>query len=210
MGFDTLVKSYHREEANMELYLARHGETDYNAEYRYQGNGQYSTLTPTGIKQAKALGKTLEHINFDAVYVSPLKRATDTVELVFGSKYQPILDPRLVEIGLGAMEGMLWDDATKIYPEAATKLFTDTENYTPPPEGEALPDMINRISSFMDDVAKTGHKKVFVLAHGYVMRVFYACTVDKSLETILKSRSYNNCEIARYTYNHNKWGIESC
>ena len=190
----------------MELYVARHGETESNAEHRVQGSGLDSPLTPAGIAQAVALGKSLEGISFDAVYSSPIKRATDTVEIAFGGKYKPILDPRLVEIGLGAMEGMIWEDAIEIYPEAGIRLFTDPLNYIPPPKGEALQDMINRISAFLDDIGKTGYKRVFVLAHGYVLRVFEACALDKSPATIGKSaRSYKNCEMVRYQYKHGKW-----
>jgi len=192
---------------NMELYIARHGETEFNVERRSQGSGKDSPLTPNGIEQAKALGKSLTGITFDAVYSSPLKRASDTVEIAFDGKHKPILDPRLVEIGLGKIEGMLWDDAMEIYPEAS-KLFTDPPNYIPPPNGEPLYEMIGRISAFLDDVAKTGYKKVFVLTHGYALRVFHACTTGKTLEALGKARrSYNNCEVVRYQYEHNKWDM---
>ena len=191
----------------MELYIARHGETEFNIEGRTQGNGMDSPLTPKGVEQAKALGKFLESLNFDAVYSSPLKRATDTVEIAFGGRYKPILDPRIVEIGLGAMEGMLWEDSVEIYPEAAIKLFSDPLNYIPPPRGETLQDMIVRVSTFLDDISKTGHQRVFVLSHGYTLRVFQACTMDKSLAAIGKAHTYRNCEVAHYQFDGGQWGL---
>ena len=190
----------------MELYIARHGETEFNAEGRIQGSGMDSPLTPKGIEQAKTLGKSLEGLTFDAVYSSPLKRATDTVEIAFAGRYKPILDSRIVEIGMGAMEGMLWEDASEIFPNAWSRL-TDPANYTPPPKGETLQDMIARISAFLDDVSKTGHRRVFVLAHGYTLRVLQACTVDKSLAAIKQAHSYGNCEVARYRFEGGKWGL---
>ncbi|MCL2378169.1 MAG: histidine phosphatase family protein [Defluviitaleaceae bacterium] len=186
----------------MELYIARHGETQFNIQRKYQGSGQDSPLTQEGIAQAKSLGNMLEGIHFDAVYSSPLKRAKDTVEIAFGDRYKPILDPRLVEIGLGAMEGMNWEEAAELYPTAR---LSDPMNYVPPTNGETLLDMINRVSSFLDDVAKAGHERVFVLAHGYTLRVFQACTMDKSLEALGKTQYYGNCELARYRYIQNKW-----
>ena len=190
----------------MELYIARHGETEFNAEGRIQGSGMDSPLTPKGIAQARALGKSLEGITFDAVYSSPLKRATDTVELAFGGRYKPILDARIVEIGLGVTEGMLWYDAAEFYPESANRL-SDPVNYVPPPKGEALTDMIVRLSAFLDDVSKTGYKRVFVLCHGYTSRVLQACTMDKSLEAIGKSHAYRNCKVAHYQFKHDKWEL---
>jgi len=188
----------------MELYIARHGETEYNAAHRIQGNGIDSPLTGNGIAQAITLGKSLEGIAFDAVYSSPLKRATDTVKHAFNNKYTPILDERIIEIGLGVMEGMYWTDAAKDFPEAANRL-SDPVNYVPPPNGEALTDMLIRVSEFMDDVAKAGHQKVFVLSHGYTCRVFQACTLGKTLEAIEQAQEYGNCQIARYHFKDDNW-----
>ena len=188
----------------MELYIARHGETEFNAERRIQGNSKDSPLTQNGIAQAMALGKSLEGISFDSVYSSPLKRATDTVEIAFGGRYKPILDDRLVEIGLGVMEGMLWSDAAEMYPESWGR-YLDPVNYIPPPKGECLLDMIARVGAFLDDVGKTGYRRVFVLSHGYTSRVFQACTMDRSLEAIGKAHSYGNCEVAHYRFEHGKW-----
>ena len=188
----------------MELYIARHGETNYNAEGRIQGNGKDSALTPRGIQQAQALGKAMEGISFDAVYTSTLKRAVDTVKHAFGSKYEPILDKRLVEIGLGAIEGMLSTEAAVAYPESH-KTWPDPVAYVPPPRGEALEDMIARIDAFLEDVKKTGYKKVFVLTHGYTLRIFYSCTRDKSLEAIGYAPRYDNCQVVRYLYEDKRW-----
>jgi len=188
----------------MELYIARHGETEFNAAHRIQGNGIDSPLTQNGIAQAKALGKSLEDITFNAVYSSPLKRAVDTVKHAFNGIYTPILDERVIEIGLGAMEGMYWTDAAKDYPEAATRL-SDPVNYIPPPKGEALTDMIIRVSAFMDDVAKLGHQKVFVLSHGYTCRVFQACAMDKTLKAIEQAEPFGNCQVAHYRFKSGNW-----
>ena len=191
----------------MELYVARHGETEFNLERRIQGSGKDSPLTQKGIDQARALGKSLDGISFDAVYSSPSKRATDTVAIAFGGKHTPILDPRLKEIGMGAMEGMVWEDAAELYPKSTNSLINPL-NHTPPPGGEALQDMVDRVSAFMDDMAKTGHRRVFVLTHSYTLRVFQACTQDKPLEAIPKTRGFMNCEVTVFKLKNNKWEMQ--
>jgi len=188
----------------MELYIARHGETEYNATRRIQGSGIDSPLTEKGIAQAKALGKSLEGLSFDAVYSSPLKRAQDTVKHAFNGKHTPILDERVVEVGLGAMEGMYWKDADEKY--AGYSLF-DPVNYVPPPGGEVLTDMLERVNLFMEDISKTGHKKVFVLSHGYTCRVFQACVTGKTLEAIANAHSYDNCHVAHYRFEDGLWEL---
>lgn len=63
------------------LYLARHGETEWNVAKKIQGHTD-SPLTENGIKQAKNLASELKAIKFDAAYSSDLLRAKRTAEFV--------------------------------------------------------------------------------------------------------------------------------
>ncbi|MCL2420451.1 MAG: histidine phosphatase family protein, partial [Defluviitaleaceae bacterium] len=117
-------------------------------------------------------------------------------------------DNRLVEIGIVDAEGMTWDEeAPEHFPDAFPSLFTDPVAYIPPTNGEALPDMIARIDSFFQELVTKPHKKVFVLAHGYVLKVVYACFKDKSVAAIGESPLFGNCELAHYTYNGVNWEL---
>ena len=191
----------------MELYLSRHGETLSNSEGRLTGRNIDSPLTEMGIEQAKQLGESLEDITFDAVYSSPLKRAVDTVNIAFGNKYKIRIDNRLAEINLGIMEDLLFDDVIVKYPESGMLFFTDPISYKTPVDGECLHDMIERISSFIDDISKKDYDKVFILTHGYALRVLYSCMIDKSIETIAKSPPYSNCDVVRYIFDNGKWKL---
>lgn len=191
----------------MELYASRHGETRANTKKRLLGREGDSPLTEKGIEQAKQLGEALKDINFDAVYSSPLNRAVDTAQIAFGNKYEICIDERLAEIGVGLMNGMTYADASQCFPESGMLFFTDPVSYKPPSNGECLKDMIERISSFIDDIATKNYQKVFILTHGYALRVLYACTIDKSISTIAQSPRYSNCEVAHYTYDNGKWKL---
>ena len=191
----------------MELYIARHGETEFNHQRRIQGSGKDSPLTPKGITQAISLGQQLENINFDAVYCSPLGRAVSTIENAFGGKYTPIFDERIVEIGLGVFEGLTWFETREKYPNVSVSYpITNPTAYIPPPEGEGLPCMLKRVNSFLDDIlAKHQGQKVFVLTHGFTLCVFYACIIDKDIATIASAPTYGNCQIAKYTHTNGEW-----
>jgi broad specificity phosphatase PhoE len=191
----------------MELYVARHGETLSNLEKRITGREGDSLLSEKGIEQAKSLGKFLENINFDAVYTSPLNRAVDTINIALGDKYEILIDDRLAEIGLGVMEGMTYDDVSVKFPESGMLFMFDPISYKPPLNGEHLTNMIKRIDSFLNDIIKMNYDKVFVLTHGYVLRVIYACTLDKSISAIAQSPFYANCELSHYIYDCGKWEL---
>ena len=91
----------------MRVILARHGETAWNAEGRYQGQRDIP-LSATGIAQAQALGERLRETKIDRAVASPLARARLTALLALGERGEMLLlDEGLREIGHGDWEGLL-------------------------------------------------------------------------------------------------------
>jgi probable phosphoglycerate mutase len=92
----------------MRILLARHGETPWNAEGRYQGQEDIP-LSAVGIAQATALGERLRDVRIDRAVASPLARARRTAELALGDARvaQLALDDGFKEIAHGDWEGLL-------------------------------------------------------------------------------------------------------
>ena len=92
----------------MRILLARHGETPWNAEGRYQGQEDIP-LSPVGEAQARALGTRLADVRIDRAVASPLVRAKTTAEFALGDarKAQLVTDAGLMEIAHGTWEGLL-------------------------------------------------------------------------------------------------------
>jgi len=92
----------------MRILLARHGETPWNAEGRYQGQEDIA-LSDVGIMQATALGERLRGMRIDRAVASPLSRARRTAELALGEARASLLqlDDGLKEIAHGEWEGLL-------------------------------------------------------------------------------------------------------
>lgn len=87
-----------------DLYLVRHGET------AWSGTGQHTgltdlPLTARGEEQARELARRLEHVRFDHVFSSPLRRAFSTCEIA-GFAAAATIDPALVEWNYGDYEGL--------------------------------------------------------------------------------------------------------
>jgi len=94
----------------MNLLIARHGETPWNKEGRYQGHTDIP-LSADGEAQARALGERLRNTRIDRAVASPLVRALRTAELALGDRANMLtLDADLVEISHGAWEGKLASD----------------------------------------------------------------------------------------------------
>ena len=94
----------------MELYLIRHGQTDWNKERRAQGQSE-SKLTELGEQQARELGERLAPVEFDHIYCSSSQRTRQTADLAFGHRNMEIeYRDSLREIFLGPWEGHLYDD----------------------------------------------------------------------------------------------------
>jgi glucosyl-3-phosphoglycerate phosphatase len=159
------------------LFIARHGETVYNAVARMQGQQALHTpLTRSGFAQADAMGRALAPW-FDGkptpiLWSSTAGRALQTLAIVaehIGADWhQTKADDRLQEIDVGD-----WSERT--YPEIAAEIgpIVDAEHRlfaVKPPNGEWYDDMAVRLSSWIDDaLAEPGD--AIVLMHGMSARV---------------------------------------
>lgn len=93
-----------------QVWLLRHGQTDWNLEGRLQGRTDIA-LNRTGIAGAQQAAGTLAQQRFVRILSSPLKRAMQTARIVAGAQGIPAhADPRLIERDFGALEGMRHSD----------------------------------------------------------------------------------------------------
>ena len=89
----------------MAIYYTRHGQTDWNLDYKIQGRKDIP-LNETGRKEAEELRIKIQDIPLDIIYSSPLKRAYETAEIARGDRDIPLLtDNRLAEEYYGQFEG---------------------------------------------------------------------------------------------------------
>ena len=128
----------------MRLLLARHGETAWNAEGRYQGQEDIP-LSPVGDAQARALGARLRDVRIDRAVASPLARAARTAELALGGERAASLrtDAGLKEIAHGTWEGLLAREINERDPERLLA-WRDTPHEVLMPGGESLQHVLDR------------------------------------------------------------------
>ncbi len=148
----------------LELWLVRHGETDWNRERRIQGQ-QPNPLSELGKMQARALGARLACERFDAVYASDLVRAVQTVELALPG-YTPVYDVRLRELARGVLEGQLGADLVGEQRDLYAAMQGDLLNVRPP-GGENYRDVGVRATAWLGSLPESG--KVAAVTHGGVI-----------------------------------------
>jgi len=156
-----------------ELWLVRHGQTDWNLSGRWQGQASDAPgLNETGRAQALALRKQIKGNNFSAIYSSDLLRARQTAELIAEPLGLTVtLEPRLREMNLGAWEGVLSEEIEVKYSrELAERARNPCE--TPAPNGESPREVAERVLSAVNEIAsKHPDKSVLIVAHGISLAV---------------------------------------
>jgi broad specificity phosphatase PhoE len=160
-----------------ELYFVRHGETDWNAEGRYQGSKDIP-LNDRGRGQAALNGEALRMLLERAGrlptdfgwYVSPLSRTRETMNLVRTKLGEPLpdltIDPRLVEVSFGDYEGHLHTELASGAMAIAGERDASFWDFRPP-NGESYADVAIRVSDF----ARSLEGPSIIVSHGGILRV---------------------------------------
>lgn len=152
------------------ICFVRHGQTEWNAAARMQGQHD-SDLNDIGRRQAEDHGRLLARIGVDALYVSPLNRARQTLAIVQRFvALEAAVDQRIMEWNCGLWSGQLRADVRKRWPKEWAALEADPYHYRGP-GCENYPDMIARSESFIDELLASEARHIAVISHGMIGRV---------------------------------------
>ncbi len=187
----------------MKIFMTRHGQTDWNVQRRLQGRTD-TVLNDTGRSQADEVGKKIKDEDIDLIFVSPLKRAKETAEII--NKYlnvDIIEDERLIERSFGKSEGFTKEyimEKSSEFPE-----INDIWNYNKNVDfndTEKIQDLFKRVYDFLDEITeKYSDKNILIVAHGGIS-VALTCYFEKYPLDKLEDRSVvtglKNCEVAMY------------
>jgi 2,3-bisphosphoglycerate-dependent phosphoglycerate mutase len=156
-----------------ELWLVRHGQTDWNFAHRIQGHADIP-LNKVGFEQAEVLSQQLVDEHFDAIYSSDLLRASQTAMVAADQLHlQVILDQRLREICHGVWEGMLGSEVDEKFPGHFEQLTLDPYNSSAP-GGETIAHVAERMALAANNIAALYPKgKVLVISHGLAVAALF-------------------------------------
>jgi broad specificity phosphatase PhoE len=151
------------------VYLARHGQTAYNLEGRFQGQLPVP-LDQTGIAQAHDLAERASEHEFVALWCSPLLRARQTADIVAERiGLQPCEDPRLMETDAGDWTDRSFAEVQAQAPEAFAGFLGGDPDFAFP-GGESFAQQGVRVAAALRDIEQ-GLRPVLVVCHGGVIRI---------------------------------------
>ncbi len=167
--------------ATARLYLARHGQTAYNLEGRFQGQQQIP-LDATGRAQAAELAERALAYDFAALWCSPLLRARETADIVAARiGLQPREDARLMETDAGD-----WTDRSFVEVRADAPERFDAFAAAEPdfafPGGESFAQQELRVGAALEQIEASSRLPALVVCHGMVIRAAIAVRMGEQVE----------------------------
>jgi broad specificity phosphatase PhoE len=192
----------------MRIFLARHGETEWNAVHRLQGQADIA-LTARGEDQAQALAALMTTFRLDAVYASTLRRSLDTARPVAAAHgLEPIARPELREIHYGILEGFAEHD-----PDPERLALWEARRRDPlgfrAPGGESYDELRARVAPFADHLRRRhSGDTVLVVGHRGANRALLSLLLDRPMtmeykhkhDRVLEIRPGKDPEILQHHY----------
>lgn len=198
----------------MKLYIARHGETQWNKEKRIQGRADLE-MNETGISQVEAVAKGLSEVKFDAVYSSPLKRAVKTAQIISGTE-DVIIDDKIYELDFGPLEGVKYGNLAQMPTEEITEklkkvraFFGSPDRYIPLDGGETYEAIIKRAEKFLNEIKKKykNQENILVVSHATFIHVLIGIIEKIPLSKLWSSIHIPNCSVSIIEFNKDEYSV---
>ena len=197
----------------MEIYLVRHGRTEWNDMNVLQGLTDVY-LNDEGIRLAKLTAEALKDVYFDKIFTSPLSRAYDTAEILENGRGIPILKYLLLEeISFGAWEGKDVDELSKNKNLMFQHFFTEPQYYLPTRGGETIWQLRRRANYFMEHYIEPEAEtcsRIMIVGHGAINQAImaYVRNIPESNKGFWTGGLQKNCSVIILDYTDGKYTIK--
>ena len=156
------------------LYLFRHGMTKGNVNAQYIGHTDYP-LTTDSIESLKAIKAKYHYPAVDAVFVSPLKRALQSADIMFPKNNKIVID-NFIEYNFGEFEELTAED---LKDNEDFKAWLHGDINARPPYGESNAEFVHRVCDAFEKVVngciKEGIETIAIVTHAGVIMTLLAC-----------------------------------
>jgi len=162
------------------LYIIRHGETEYNASGRIQGRGIDSSLNERGMQQAEAFLRAYPPAFFDVVYCSTLKRSKQTIQGYLDAGLPHTEMAALDEFNWGEVEGQPYTVYAETYREMIDA-WTCGDYHRAPYLGESPAQVALRQQEALQSWRSGTAQRILVCMHGRALRLMLCLLTQQPL-----------------------------
>lgn len=193
----------------MNLYLIRHGETDWNKARRIQGSSDIP-LNEYGRELAFSTREGLSGIPFDIAYTSPLKRARETGEIVLGGRNVPLFeDERIAEADFGSYEGRLEAELIE-EKDPVLRFFDCPEKFVKTGGCEDHKEVMERAEEFLKDRIfphEKEYQNIAVFSHGALIHGILTYIYQREIKDFWHAPKQLNCGVTIIEIANNKYHV---
>ncbi|MEN9970077.1 MAG: hypothetical protein RLZZ229_285 [Actinomycetota bacterium] len=178
--------------------LLRHGQTDWNIDFRLQGITDIE-LNETGLEQARQAAEVIDSSDWDIVVSSPLSRARVTAQIVADANGLTgvEIEPLLLERSFGEAEGLMHEEWREKYPD---------QNLVP--GGETLPELTERAWQLLDLlIAKYPGQRVLTVSHGALIRKLLKLVSEGQFPR--EGERLGNASLSVFEHDESGWRVAS-
>lgn len=172
-------------EVSTTVFLIRHGETPLTPLKKFSGDGPLNPgLTDIGLGQAEKVAQAIAKLNPEVIIASPLKRTTQTAEVVSKATGLPIVfEDAWIECSFGIWDGMSIDEVKEKYPADYNSWLCSTG--FAPPEGESYDSVSVRIDEALEKiVAMYPGQRVAVITHNGTIKTAAKLAIGAPADSI--------------------------
>lgn len=194
------------------IYLIRHGETEFNRIGVVQGSGIDSELNETGISQARAFFDAYQHIAFDKIYTSKLRRTVQSVQEFINLNLPFEQHEGLNEISWGEKEGKMPNfQEDKAYLQVIANWGKGKTDVPAAPKGETPEEVVARQKPVVDIIlSRPEEKTILVAMHGRAIRILLTHLLDRPLADMDAFEHSNLCLYKLvYSYSNKSFQLEA-
>ncbi len=186
----------------LEVYLIRHGETDFNKAKEGFKQAKNMSLNSTGRLQASLLRDSLKNISFDYIFSSNLLRTQETTNIIF-NKYTIRFDTRLREYKHGKYN----PDSDEWKNEYRRLMNTGLKKEDIRPfGGENIWDVIKRVKEFIEEISLLDGR-VAVVSHSATLKIFINLISGFEKKDFQDFR-IDNTGVTKLVFQNNKWTVK--
>lgn len=189
------------------IYFVRHGRTEWNNQFRYQGAVDIP-LNDDGRQQARKTALRFSAADIDAVLSSPLSRAMETAGIIasYHNGLKVESTPLLTEVDFGRWEGRTVSEIKADYPDIFYAWRSDQLNVDAP-EGESMDALYLRCGRFSEELLARREKNIVVVGHGAMLRALFPRMLMLPRVSYFWKTRIDNCSITAFSADDGKFSL---